>query len=56
MERVLDLSRGFCSSASTSLPTDDPSTHHLARCQPGPLGSHRISYPTPLPDRTATHV
>lgn len=32
MRRVLHLPRGFCSSASPSLPTDDPSTHHLARC------------------------
>lgn len=44
---MLHLSCGFYSSANTSLPTDDLSIHHLARCQRSPPG------PTPHPSSTA---
>lgn len=49
MERVLHLSYVFCSSASTSSPTDDPSIHHLARCLGGPLAP--TTSPTTRPSR-----
>lgn len=44
---MLHLSCGFCSSANTSLPTDDLSIHHLSRCQRGSLSL------TPHPSTTA---